>query len=91
MLCQEKIEEVKPKGVSEGLLNKIKEQLDSIPSIFVQPKFLHKIGIFGSHSAAINAVKNGELPCVKVSPYRVLIQKEDVISFLKEKYHEKNK
>jgi len=71
---------------AEAFIAKIREKLDSEPSMFVQPKFLYEIGIFGSHSAATHAVQNGALPHVKVSPYRILLSKADVLAFLKEKY-----
>ena len=74
---------------AEAFIAKVREKLDRVPSMFVQPKFLHEIGIFGSHSAATHAVQNGALPHVRVSPYRLLILKSDVLSFLGEKYRAK--
>lgn len=75
---------------AESFLAKVKERLDSVPSMFVKPRFLCDIGIFGSYSAAVHAVKKGAFAHVKVSPYRILIQKEDVLSFIKERHHEQN-
>lgn len=76
---------------TEAFIAKIREKLDIEQSMFVQPKFLYEIGIFGSHSAATHAVQNGALPHVKVSPYRILIQKEDVLAFLRENYRAKSR
>ena len=73
----------------QNFITKIQKILDREQSLFVSPRFLFEIGIFGSHSAATHAVQNGAIPSVKVSPYRVLIAKEDVISFLKDNYREK--
>lgn len=68
-------------------ITKIKEKLEAIPSEYLQPRHLHKLGLFGSHSAATHFVQSGGIPHVRVSPYRILILKEDVISYLKGKYH----
>ncbi|ADI39327.1 hypothetical protein [Waddlia chondrophila] len=76
---------------TEGFIAKIRKMLDAIPSEFVQPKHLHELGFFGSHSAATHFVQDGGIPHVRISPYRILIQKEDVLAFLKEKYRQKSK
>lgn len=73
---------------AEAIVSVIKDKLDQVPSMFVQPKFLHEIGLFGSASAATHAVQNGVLPHIRVSPYRVLIAKADVLTFLRDKYRE---
>ena len=70
-------------------LAKVQEKLDSEPGMFVQAKFLCDIGIFGSHSSALQTVKSGEIPHVRVSPYRLLIEKSAVIDFIKEKFCER--
>ena len=69
---------------------KIKEKLDAVKGDFVLPSFLFKNGIFGSQSAACNAVKNGEIPSIKISTYRSLMLKEDVLSFVQGKYNAKS-
>lgn len=73
----------------QNFITKVQQLLDREQSLFVTPRFLFEIGIFGSHSAATHAIQDGAIPSVKVSPYRVLIAKEDVISFLKDNYREK--
>lgn len=83
------VQDQKLDAPQNSFLAKIQEKLDSEPGMFVQPKFLCELGIFGSHSAAVGAIKSGKIPHVRVSPYRVLIEKGAVLSFLKEKYCEK--
>ena len=71
---------------SERFLSEIRGKLDGVPSMFVKPKFLSDIGIYGSHSAAVQAIQAGEIPHVKVSPYRILIEKQAVLDFVKSKF-----
>lgn len=80
------IQEVSTKP-SESVLSKIQEKLDTIDGLFVSPKHLHQFGLFGSHSAAVNALKSGAMPHLRVSPYRILVEKKAVLDFIKERFH----
>lgn len=46
------------------------------------------LGLFGSHSAALAAVKNGKLPIVKVSKHRFVVPRSAVIRFICENFRE---
>ena len=72
------------------MLADVQVKLDAEPSMFVKPKFLCDIGVFGSHSAAVHAIQDGAMAHIKVSPYRVLIEKQAVLDFLKSKFRSNN-
>lgn len=71
---------------TEKFISLIKEKLNAIPSEFLQPKDLHKLGLFGSLSSATHKVLSGEIPHVRISSYRILIAKEDILTFVRERF-----
>jgi hypothetical protein len=67
---------------SEKLIGLIQSKLNAIDGLFVTPKNLFEIGLFCSTSAASKAITSGAIPHVRISPYRVLVGKDDVLDFV---------
>lgn len=53
---------------------------------FIPLTDLISIGLFGSNSAALAAVKKGKLPIVKVSMHRFVVPRQAILSFICENY-----
>lgn len=66
------------------LLNPIITALESEPGIFTTPARLFEMGMFRSHAKALEAIKGGLLPSVRVSPNRTLIPKAAVVRFFRD-------
>jgi hypothetical protein len=53
---------------------------------FIPLTDLIALGLFGSNSAALAAVKRGQLPIVRVSRHRFVVPRQAVLRFIGENY-----
>lgn len=63
-------------------INEIEERLGD--SLFISPRQIVNLGIYGSLAAVRLALKRGDLPSVKLANHRRRIPKKEFIEYLKE-------
>ena len=75
----------------ENFITKIKSRMDAIPREYLNAGDLYDLGLFSTRNSAHLFAISGTIPCVHITPKRVLLDRSDVLSFIEEKYHAKSK
>jgi len=73
-------------AATAALLEEIEQLLGK--QQFIPLPDLVRLGLYGSHSAALAAVKRGEIPIIRVTKSRFVVPRKAVLNFIRENFEE---